>query len=263
MTEDNRPESPPSAPNVAPKHHAIRNIIFDQTAEATELAISRKIDDKKNQIRNGDGSLWGMLKGFIFQLAELFHFDRWLAHAFGTPIPEDHEVKAAARQVADSVSSVLVDDPAVATMTREELQGAITKRVKTDLQQHHNAFPSFNEGQIAEIAAKAGQKTGDNLPEIKDQLYPPPPLVRNIALMGSPDEQIKQALSDMADGLMSGKVSSNKAAALEPVKQSMIAIGVSLIKDRPELIQQPDELAMRYANVEASIVFTVPLPSQW
>src|SRR5690349_15759706 len=87
----------------------IRHNLRNKTYEATYDAVNAKIEEGKDEVRHGEG-FWGVIKAFIFQIAEMLGLDKWLARMFGTPIPEKEEVQALSSQVADSVSRALTDD---------------------------------------------------------------------------------------------------------------------------------------------------------
>lgn len=146
-----------------------------QVASASEAAINEGIEKEKEDIRRGvvkndDGTekkdagffeqLWATIKGWIFQIAEAFGFDKWLANMVGSPIPEQTEVKAVSEQVAESVSKALTD-PDFQFKNKQEFEAGLAQRIMDGMDR--SSTPSFSPSQLNKITYEAAAASANSL----------------------------------------------------------------------------------------------------
>ncbi|MFO0388758.1 MAG: hypothetical protein ACK502_03445 [Alphaproteobacteria bacterium] len=173
-------------PNYIPDEEsqaAIRENIRAKTYESALPAIEKGVDDAVSNVRDNiievdgvkkDGGFWGFLKSMIFKLAKMFNFEKTLAKWFGSPIPEKEEQRAAAAQVADTVSTALTD-PKFEYENKQQFEAKLSKRIKDDLiakreqlkaTNDKNSMASFSDEQFEVIASKAAKSASDKLSEM-------------------------------------------------------------------------------------------------
>ncbi len=242
----------------------MRKLIYNKLYPDVEAKVGEGIEDEKNNIRNGKTkkgagffeSIWAAIKGFLFQICEALGIEKQVAGFFGYHIPDASDKKAISEQVTSSVSDVLTakdaeGKPLAARMTPEQLEEAVRERVTHDLET--NGKLHLTPEQIAKIAAQAGSGAKENSGVIYALFNPAKPVISNVPLTGTPEQQVSQHLSNMADGitdglLKTGAIPEASRADAEALKPVMVSVGTKVIMENKDLINNPDALADRYVD---------------
>ena len=151
----------------------VKDEIHSQVSTATNDAITAKREEELEKIRSGNafgGGIIGAIISGLFALLEAFGMEKTVAGWFGQSIPEDKQITAVANATADSVSTALTSPDftykgkniSQLKKAPKELQAAIQSNVYSTLQEKRAEFGNFSDGQLAEIASKAGAKVAED-----------------------------------------------------------------------------------------------------
>lgn len=252
MGDENKPDSEKTQAN------RLRDVLYKQIYPQVENGVNEGVEDEKNRIRRGGTApgagfweqLWAAIKGFIFQIAEALGFDKWLAKAFGMPIPEKQDVAALSGQITHSITDVLTEKDAsgkstAANLSPDELEKKIKEKIETDIQANPNIMESFKK-EKGRIAADAAAGIKENFDKIRTFL-PSKPTVTAASLTGTPTEQVGILLNTIAADMLNG-VPADKREQAEKLKPTMVGIGTKIIMEHPELVDKPEALAKLYVD---------------